>query len=486
MIDRIEIVKGAASAAWGPALGGVVNIVTKSPDWERPVGGMLSGSIGKRATADGRLELSGAGKAVGYYLSGGTLRSDGLQPNNGVQLNHAYLKLVRRDEAGGTLTASGLAVNDHFGYDEGLWAHSWPVHDDGSNSLGNLSLDYSRPLAPRLRLDLDGHLRTWKGETDLNDRIDGENIPFAWTRVRESERGAGVRLTWGDDRRSLAVGTEYAHARTRSELVAPAAAPFYDKDWDRWEAYANGVLSIGPVTVLPGVRYDRTGIAGGVASATLGITWQATERTLLRAYGARGYGMPSVVEPTSNRLMKVYAAQAGFETADIPYMWFKGTWFYNRGRDIESTGTGVVSNQDRQGAEVEGRTVPWHGLSLTGGYTYADVRDPDTGVRVETDSSMSVPRHVVKAGLLYDDAGAGLRGTLTANWVSWNQSAASFAVDRGAVWDLHLSWKVRPQDDLSPELFASGRNLFSNVQTTSDDLYVNAPAWFEGGVRWRF
>lgn len=36
-IERIEIIKGAASASWGSALGGVINIITKEPNPERPV-----------------------------------------------------------------------------------------------------------------------------------------------------------------------------------------------------------------------------------------------------------------------------------------------------------------------------------------------------------------------------------------------------------------------------------------------------------------
>ena len=41
-IDCIEIVKRAASGSWGSALGGVINIVTKSPNAERPISGMVS------------------------------------------------------------------------------------------------------------------------------------------------------------------------------------------------------------------------------------------------------------------------------------------------------------------------------------------------------------------------------------------------------------------------------------------------------------
>ncbi len=38
-IERVEIIKGAASGSWGQALGGVVNVVTKSPDSISTIGG---------------------------------------------------------------------------------------------------------------------------------------------------------------------------------------------------------------------------------------------------------------------------------------------------------------------------------------------------------------------------------------------------------------------------------------------------------------
>ncbi|HEY3488658.1 MAG TPA: TonB-dependent receptor plug domain-containing protein [Candidatus Deferrimicrobiaceae bacterium] len=482
-IERIEIVKGAASAAWGSALGGVINIVTKSPDWERPSGGLLSGSIGRRATADSRLELSGAAGSIGYYLAGGNIRSDGLRPNNGTELNHASGKVVWRDSAGGVLTVGGAGYNNHHGMDEGTTG-GWPVHDDASRSLASGSLKYTRPLAERLTLDLDGYALDRMGEADLNDRIAGENLPYRYTRVNESSRGAGARLSWGDSSRNLVAGAEFGHDRTKSEQIAPTSVLWFDRDWNRWAAYANGTLSIGRVTVLPGVRFDHTGIASDYTSVTLGATWQATGKTLLRAYGARGYGLPSPVQ--KHDLMHVSTLQAGFESEELPFLWIKGTYFFNRLRDIELVGPGTLSNQDRQGFEMEGRTAPWLGLSLTAGYTFTYARDADSGTRVKTANGQVVPSHLLKMGILYDEADLGVRGALTGSHVVWNAVEGDLSASRGMVWDLHLSWKVKPQAELSPVLFFSGRNLFSNVQTTDAELYVNTPRWFEGGVRWNF
>lgn len=483
-IERIEIVKGAASAAWGSALGGVINIVTKAPDGERPFGGLLSGSIGRRATADTRLEASGTAGRLGYYLTGGNLHSDGLRPNNGTDTDHFHGKLSWLDPAGGTLTAGYSYLGARRGQDEGLLWGAWPVRDDDSHHKKSGSLKYARPLADRLALDIEGHAFDRDEVTKLNDLVAGELVPFTHTQAVESGRGGSARLTWGDSRRNLVAGAEYGHAESRVQQIAPGSFAYFDKRWDHGAVFANGTLSVGDVTILPGVRYDHTGLSNEYASYTLGATWQATGKTLLRGYAARGFGLP---DPRMQRdLMKVRTVQSGIETTDIPYLWLKGTWFYNRLREIESVGSDVLTNQDRQGFELEGRTVPFHGLSLTGGYTFTRVKDADTKVPLKTNSNQSVPTHVLKAGLLFDHAGFGLRGALTGNYLDWNADEGYPAHSRGMVVDLHLNWKVKPQAELSPELFFSGRNLFSNVQSVNTDIQVNTPRWFEGGARWRF
>lgn len=486
-IERIEVVKGAASAAWGPALGGVVNIVTKAPDPDRPLGGVVSGSIGKRTTADSRLEISGTLDRFGYYLAGGNLHSDGLRPNNGVDMDHFHGKVSWRDPAGGTLTASLSAVNSRQGQDEGLF-HGWPVHDDLDSRQTGGYLKYSRPLAARLALDLDAYVLYRKKVLKLNDRIDGENIPFSDGRFSESDRGGSARLTWGDRQRNLTAGAEYGHEEARNEYQQFGSEPFHsitDRTWDRWAVFANGAVSRGPVTILPGIRYDHTGIARGYASYTLGATWQATERTLLRAYGARGYGLPFLSSANAG-LMRAATVQGGVETEEIPGVWLKGTWFFNRLRNVEDTDSAAPRRQSRQGFELEGRTVPLYGFSLAAGYTFTYAKDVDSGERLQSNSGRTVPPHLLKIGLRYDDADLGLRGTLNGNYLDWNATPDSSARSDEMVWDLHLAWKVRPRAERSPELFLSGHNLTSKIQSTDAGLLDNPSRWFEGGVRCAF
>ena len=69
--------------------------------------------------------------------------------------------------------------------------------------------------------------------------------------------------------------------------------------------------------------------------------------------------------------------------------------------------------------------------------------------------------------LMHDNPDLGIKGILNGNHVVWNAQDGYPAKSRGMVFDLHLSWKARPQDDLSPELFTSWRNIFSNEQLSA-------------------
>jgi vitamin B12 transporter len=261
--------------------------------------------------------------------------------------------------------------------------------------------------------------------------------------------------------------------------------PNVDRTWDRWAFYGNGAYSIGQLTILPGIRFDITGLNGDIASYTLGATYQLAEKTTLRAYAAKGYTLSST-SPKENVTQKITTVQGGVESGVIPYLWLKGTYFYNTLRNSQSAGVVTITNQIRQGFELEARTTPLYGFSLASGYTYLFAKNSDTGERLQTDSTQTVPPHLVKLALNYDNTDLGLRGTVTGNYVWWNAPAGSFARDAGMIWNLHLNWKLHPVNSVTPELFFSGHNLFNGVQTTDSELFTNTSRWFEGGIRVNF
>src|SRR5271169_3704426 len=92
-IEKIEIIKGPASSAWGSALGGVINIITKSGN-EKGSYSVVSASGGERNTSDLRLETSGKRDSMGYYVTAGNLQTDGFRDHHNEFIgNNAYTKL---------------------------------------------------------------------------------------------------------------------------------------------------------------------------------------------------------------------------------------------------------------------------------------------------------------------------------------------------------------------------------------------------------
>ena len=485
-IERVEIIKGAASSAWGSALGGVINIITKSPDSERAATGMISGSLGGHLTADSRAEVSGTVERFGYYLTAGNLRSDGLTVNNGGNLNNFYSKLTYQLPSGGTTTFGLSHLVSHAGMDEGIIDRWGFVHDNSQFSRTSGFLKLSQPLGPRLSLEIDGYLATSDDHSKYGGQDNNGGIVFFNDyNVLESSRGGDARLFWGDSRYNLATGFEYSHAHSRFADLLSTDPPYSERTFDRYAVYANGAYSIGALTILPSIREDFTGVTGDNFSCTLGATYRLTETTTLRAYAAKGYSLPMAID--KNQLQKIKTVQAGIENGGIPYLWLKGTYFYNALRNSESVGTDViVTNQNHQGFELEARSTPISGISLSSGYTFIYATDADTGIRIQTSSGGAVPPHNLKLALNYDNTDLGLRGTLTGNYVWWHGTDYPPVADQGMVWDLHLNWKLHPASELSPELFFSARNLFNGNQTTNTLLYNIPPRWYEGGARWRF
>ena len=489
MIDRIEITKGPASSVYGSALGGVVNIITKSPDPDRKVLGMVSGSIGERFTADSRAELSGTLDHFGYYLNAGNLRSDGFSANTAANQNNLYGKFSYLLPSEGKVTFGLSQLNSHPGLDEGNTPAWGFVHDSNRYMRTYGFLNFYQPLTRNLSLGVDGYATRREDNTMYGGRDNlGADYFYMNGQIRDNTRGANTRLTWEDGRNSLVTGVEYGHVWAQNEDVLSSNPPVYDRAWESWAFYSGGAYSIGQLTLLPGIRYDSTGICGSYTSYTMGLTYKLTGNTTLRTYAGQGFSLPQAQFLDDNELQKIKTIQGGVESSGVPYLWLKGTYFYNtvRNSSAQSNTVNTITNQDRQGFEVEARTVPMFGLSLGSGYTYQHVKNADTGEELQTDSNQSVPSHLVKLALKYDITDLGLRSTLTGNYVFWNSAPGYPVSDKGMIWDLHLNWKVSPKNELSPELFFSGHNLFNGDQTTFTVLYKSVPRWFEGGVRLRF
>lgn len=246
-IERVEIIKGAASAAWGQALGGVVNVITKSPDSEKPVGGMVSAAIGNRFTADSRGELTGTVGRFGYYLTGGNIHSDGLNIGNGTNLDHAFGKFTYDLPSKGTFTLGLDYRYASYGLD-----HLEPpldYHDTGGNDFASAYLNFRYPLADRLTLEFLGRVGQKRQWTKWGF-ASGPDLLLD-SKLREGEHGATLKLHWGDSLRNLVAGLEYNHTTAVvNEPINLNPLSNFDRSLDQYSAYLNGAYSIGPLTEI--------------------------------------------------------------------------------------------------------------------------------------------------------------------------------------------------------------------------------------------
>ena len=465
MIERIEIVKGAASSSWGSALGGVINVITKSPQDERPVAGLVSTSFGKRETMDHRAELSGSVGRFGYYLTGGKLKSDGLLPNNQAELDSLYGKLQYQLPVRGSVSlTTGFTDNDsgQFGTD------TVKADQQARQLIATLNMQY--PVSDSLSIQ--GMLRRRKSEMKITGLALLTNLPLPTKSADESANGASLLISYHDDLQRIVGGVDYDHVK--ADLVIRGADPHPRAD--RVGVYLNDTFTLGAFAITPSARFDHTGTDGNLLSPGFGITYSVTENSVLRGYTARGYSITSINRDNSTE--KVWTSQLGIESADIPYLWLKGTLFRNDTWNVRMP-VGPKQSELKQGYELEARTTPLFGASLSLGYTYIHAKNEDTDAVV-----LGIAKHTVNLGIKYDDPRY-LRALLTGRYIDWNVSSADVNSDfDDIVWDLHLSKSIRFSEYGSVELFFSLRNLFNGNQ------YVvpmeNPRRWGEVGVRCEF
>ncbi|MFA7060967.1 MAG: TonB-dependent receptor plug domain-containing protein [Pedobacter sp.] len=472
IIERIEIVKGAASSSWGQALGGVINVITKAPEGGRALGGSASASIGDRTTSDIRAELTGSSDRLGYYLSGGYLGSNGLLPTITTYSNNAYAKLTYdlpdRGQLWGAFRYSNARRGDtFFPYPD----FDYKQKSDDENLYATLG--YRQPLTEQLQLELTAHHASRNIDSFYNLISDGSPLLTIFNKERVS--GGNAKLVWRKENNLLVGGGEYEHAEIKTTDVL-AATDMLNRIVDRWGLYLNDTIILGPVAVTPGVRLDHTATSKDQLSSSLGATWQLTDSTLLRVYTARGYSLPFILlENRSSE--KVWTSQVGVESTAVTYLWLKGTLFRNETWNI---GADLKERRIALGTELEVRTTPVLNTSLGAGWTYTD-----TYRTSDSSTVYGAPRNTVQLALRYDDQK--YRGVLTGRHIWWNANPSYLppAHYYGLIWDLHLGATLLKSENNSLEIFFSGHNLFNGSQT-SDGLFPNTGRWFEGGMRVRF
>ncbi|MDE2794742.1 MAG: TonB-dependent receptor [Gemmatimonadota bacterium] len=303
-IERIEIIRGPASALYGSdAVSGVIQIFTRRGSG--PARGTLSFTAGSFATRRWRGTLSGGTDALSYAFSVGRNDTDGILEYNNEHRRTTFTGRVQGQL--GPRTDATLSVR----YDDRRF--NFPT--DGSGALVDrnaytygdaltLHLDagrrWSDAFETRFTFDVnetdrgsddapDGPADTlgFFGYTNLNDiRRTGGGARAVWRPAGGTVLAAGYELEQQSIRAFSRSFSQYGPSASNSENDRRNHAAFTQLSWQRGGLALNG-----------GVRAESNERFGTAATWKMGAAWQsAAQRTRLRAAAGTGIKEPTFFE----------------------------------------------------------------------------------------------------------------------------------------------------------------------------------------------
>jgi len=473
IIDRIEVIKGAASSSWGSALGGVINIITKGTGKSVLPEGTVTATLGEHNTQTYNGNAAGKIGNVGYLVHAGSLATDGLVNDDyGRSRDHEtfFGKLTASDlPYRSTLTASvGRFAPDYMKTSQLFWGEKYLVSED--DTFYTLALDGS----PQENLSY--HLSV----QDFDRQYD-----HPWNQRSYSLTSVMGHVNWRADANNVVFGSEH-HRNNYQDEGNPD--PVYDEFWG---VYVNDTITWGDWNFIPGLRYDQNLNAEDLISPSYGMTYRLSGKNLFRAGVSHGFRRPpSAILGYSPGLQptKAWTTQLGLESTSVPNLRTKVTLFQHREEDSWSWddtmgGYANTGKALRRGFELEAETAKWNDLSLLANHTYTDSDYYDSIANWDGSVLQNDVEQMSNLICKYDNPS--IQGRLAGHYVWLGQRHADDSGEFSTIiWDFTVT-KPLVIKKLPYDLFFVAHNLFDGSQYATE-LFENAGRWLEVGITLHF
>lgn len=430
-IERIEVVKGAASSLYGSnAIGGVVNIITRN------VRHPLEVDLDSRFSRYREAVWSGAVGLKKDWLSSRTeavyKSSDGydLNPSTIARTVEEYEDFSVGQKFGISFT-DRLSLNLKGNYYQRERFDAARVYTNVHHKY--YSRSYGMSTSYQLRehdcLDISWHSDNYETRNVVAPPIDEERSTY------EQDRNT-VRLNGSfalHKKHQLTIGGEYDQERLFSKRVTDEK-----QNAHAWNCYAQDDLFLSEAwNIVSGARLDNHSEYGSHLSPKVTAMYQVLPLTFRASFGT-GFRAPTLKElylnwdhggggpfVYGNPDLDPEHSRHGSLSVEYQRMMWNGsiTVFRNDLTDMIDTRQSDTDpnvyfyfNVDEaftQGIDFLAGFELGSGFSLSGGYTYLDTEDKTTGKEL-----FGRPRHSANTKLAYDNTDLGIHVNLRGKWVS--------------------------------------------------------------------
>lgn len=418
LAQRIEVLRGPFSAAYGNHGGGVVQLFTREPSAQPVVETSVMG--GSYGTYKADVNAQGQTAGIGYLLDASRFDTDGYRAHSAARRDQGYAKLVVRPNDGGKLTVTASGLRQH----------------DTQDPLGVTWATYLRdPRAGEIdTTDTATPKRTFAERYNTRKSIDHQQVGAAW------EQG------FGDNKLKLSV---YGGNR---EVVQYQA---FSKAFQAPASHSGGVVDFDRDFYGADISWlDVRTLAGGKLSTTVGMEYgrskdarKGYENFIGSEFGVEGKLRRDEDDVVSN--------------AD-PYLqteWTGGAWVLSAGvrrsRVSVSVADHYLSNGDDSGSLRYARTTPVAGVLYK--------VSPTLNVYASAAQGFETP---TLNELFYSGTGAGFNFKLQPARSTHGEVGVKAIVGSGVRIDAAL-FDVKTRDELVIDASSGGRTSYRNAGKTS-------------------
>lgn len=503
-IDRIEIVRGGASALYGPnAMGGVINVITKRS------AGKTTADVQTRFSSYGKEELRfNAGSqydGIDYFVYGNQQRDSGFRTHSDARLYNIGGNVGIPLEGAGKVTLDVSAMHNEIGL-PGFVFPDIPTNQFNNDveklattpkarqntTRRSLQSGYTLPLPRKSLLAL----KAYGTEREIQS-TDPDNA--ADTIRREQSKGIEAQVNLPLD---LVIGGNFVRDREDNQDVVTPSNSFI-KAIEQWGVFAQETFRWRMLTLTPSGRYDHNSQAGDSTNPRVQLTADATPWLKVSGSAGRSFraptiddlyfvftGVPPFVPPFNGnpalRPEKAWTYDAGVEfhdeSARLRLSYFRANITDLIQVDPITFATVVnIGEARRQGMEMEGRQIINSQLEQSLNYTFLENRGIPGGFADFVTLSYS-PRHTANHTLTWTPHKAWQADVIT----RYLHSRYSGNNQTGTKLGSQVTWDTRVGHSLTRTEFYFGVNDLFDKRYIEQASFPLPGRTFYGGVQWHF